>query len=250
MNDERTTAYLLQELSEREAEQFEEQCFAQAEWPAGELESAEDDLIEAYVRKELSPARRRRFEKYYLTTAAREDRVLLARSFLRVVCSAEPPKPTWIDRFRDLWNSHPLVLRYGSVAMVLILSVALLIWSIIPRSAPQTFANLNLTIALENRSHGPSSAPQKVKLPLGADALRLSLTLPEPAPAGAVYSVEWENAKGPLKTLAIESQDANSIRVVIPADELVPGRYALKLVRKNPGRPEERINGSYFFDVE
>lgn len=252
MNDERITAYLLKELTEREAEHFEEQCFAQPEWPASELESAEDDLIEAYVRKELSPARRRRFEKHYLTTTARKDRVLLARSFLRVVCSAEPPKPTWMDRVRDFWNSQPLVLKYGSVAMVvLILSVALLIsWPTKRYVAPQTFAHLNLTIASENRSQGDSTTRQKIKLPLGADALRLSLALPEPAPAGAAYSVQWENAKGPLKTLAIESQDGNSIRVVIPADELVPGRYALKLVRKNQDGTEERLNGSYFFDVE
>ena len=40
MTDERTREYLLEELTELEAEQFEEQCFAQPEWPASELESA------------------------------------------------------------------------------------------------------------------------------------------------------------------------------------------------------------------
>ena len=168
MTDERTKAYLLQELTEREAEQFEEECFTQPVWPAGELESAEDDLIEAYVRKELSPEQQRRFEKYYLTTTAREDRVLLARSFMRVVCSTEPAKPTWLDQLRNLWNTQPLKLKYASAAIVFILSGALLMWSIKPHSTPQTFANLNLTIASENRSQGESTAPQKIKLPLGA----------------------------------------------------------------------------------
>jgi hypothetical protein len=247
MTDERITAYLLQELPEGEAEQFEGQCFAQPEWPSGELESAEDDLIEAYVRNELSPERQQRFEKYYLTTTAREDRVLLARSFVRVVCSADPPKSTWFDRCRELWNTQPLKLKYASGAMVLILAVVVLIWSITPHSTPKTFANLNLTIATERRSEGASNAPQKIKLPLGADALRVTLTLPEPTPQGATYSVQWENSKGPLKTLEIESQNFESITVVIPADELVPGRYALKLLRKNP---DERVNGSYFFEVE
>src|SRR5215211_9421074 len=233
MTDERTTAYLLQELTEREAEQFEEECFAQPDWPAGELESAEDDLIDAYVRKELTPEQQQRFEHYYLTTTAREDRVLLARSFMRVVCSADPPKSGWLDQWRDLWNTQPLKLKYASAAIVLILSAVLLMWSIKPYSTPQTFANLNLTIASENRSQGDSTALRKIKLPLGADALRLSMTLPEPAPKGATYTVQWESTKGPLKSLAIESQDANSIKVVIPAAELVPGRYALKLLRKD-----------------
>jgi hypothetical protein len=250
MTDERITAYLLKELSEREAERFEEQCFAQPEWPASDLESAEDELIEAYVRKKLSRAQRRRFEKYYLTTTARKDRLFFTRSFLRVVCSAEPTKPTWIDRFRDFWDTQPVTVKYASVALALILGVALLTWSIIPHSAPKTFANLNLTIASENRSQGASTALQKVTLPLGADALRVSLTLPEPAPEGAAYSIGWENSKGLLKTLAIESQDANSIKVVIPANDLVPGRYALKLLRKNPDGTEQRISGSYFFDIE
>jgi len=250
MTDERITAYLLRELSEREAEQFEEQCFAQPEWPASDLESAEDDLIEAYVRKKLSRARRRRFEKYYLTTTAREDRVVLARSFLRVVCPGEPPKPAWIDRFRDFWDAEPVTVKYASVAVVLLLGVVLLLWSIIPHSRPKTFANLNLTTTSENRSKGASNAPQKLTLPLGADALRVSLKLSEPAPQGAAYSVQWEDSKGPLKTLAIESEDTNFIKVVIPADDLVPGRYALKLLRKNPDGTEARVSGSYFFDVE
>ena len=69
MTDERTTAYLLDELPEHEAEQFEEQCFSQPEWPDVELQSAEDDLIHAYIKNQLSPERRRRFEENYLTTA-------------------------------------------------------------------------------------------------------------------------------------------------------------------------------------
>ena len=72
MTDERTTAYLLDELPQHEAEQFEEQCFSQPEWPEVELESAEEDLIQAYIKNELSPERRRRFEENYLTTAARD----------------------------------------------------------------------------------------------------------------------------------------------------------------------------------
>jgi len=246
MTDERITAYLLQELSAREAEQLEEQCFAQPEWPAGDLASAENDLIEAYVRKELSWTRRRRFKKRYLVTQARKDRLLLARSFLQIVC---PPKLTWTQRHNNLWPTQALISKYATVAAVLILSVALL-WSY-RSSAPGTFEDLNLTIASDNRTRGASNAPtEKITLPLGADALRVSLTLPEPAPEGATYSVQWENVKGPLKTWEIKSEDGKSIQVVIPADDLTPGQFALKLWRKNQDGTTQRVNGSYFFDVE
>ena len=252
MTDERTTAYLLQELTEREAEQFEEQCFAQPEWPASDLDSAEDDLIEAYLRKELTPDRQRRFEKKYLTTNARKERLLLAESFLRVVCSTEQPKLTWIARLRGFWNVQPLIPKYATLAAIFVLGVALLLWYWSRPSAPRTFANINLTnVALTRRSNDAPNAPtQKVTLPLGADALRISLTLPDPAPKGATYRVRWENVKGVLKDLQTESPDPNSVQVDILAGELVPGQYTLKLFRKNPDGTEQRVNGDYFFNVE
>src|ERR1044071_5103028 len=130
ITDERITAYLLNELTEREAEEFEEQCWAQPEWPASDLESAEDDLIEAYVRNELTPERRRRFEEHYLITTAREDRVLLAKSFLCVACSAPSPKWTWTDQLKRFWKAQALIPKYATVVIVLLLGVVLLIWSL------------------------------------------------------------------------------------------------------------------------
>ena len=250
MTDERITAYLLQELTQREAEQFEEQCFAQPEWPAGDLDSAEDDLIEAYVQKKLSPERHQRFEEKYLTTEARKDRVLLARAFLRVVCSADPPELTWTDRLRRFWNVQGLIPRYATIFAVAILGVALLVWSWDRLSGPRTFADINLTsMASARRAQDASTTPiQKISLPLGVDALRISLTLPEPTPEGATYSVQWENVKGLLKTLPVDSHNAKSVVVIIPANELTPGQYTLKLIRKH-GETEQRI-GDYFFDVE
>jgi hypothetical protein len=251
LTDERITAYLLGELTEREAEQFEEQCFAQPEWPVGELDSAEDDLIEAYLHNELTPDRHRRFEEKYLTTAARQERVLLARSFLCVACSADPPNPSWFDQFRRSWNVQWVIPKYATLLAILILSVVLFVWSWNRPSTPRTFADINLVSFTSARGAKETANPitEKVTLPLGADALRISLTLPEPTPAGATYSVEWENVKGLLKTLPIESQDAKSIKVVIPANDLAPGQYTLKLVRKKDGEIEQRI-GAYFFNVE
>ena len=251
MTHERIIAYLLDELSESEAEQFEEECWALPEWPSDDLESAEDDLIEAYVHNELSPDRHRRFEEKYLITEARKDRVLLARSFVRVVCSSDPPNLTWTNRVRRFWNTQTLTPRYVSAAAILIIGVALLVWYLIRPVSPQTFAEINLTsVASVHRADDASTPPvQKISLPLGADALRISLMLPEPTPEGATYSVQWENAKGPLKTLEIESQDDKSIKVVIPAEELAAGQYTLKLSRKKPGETDQRI-GDYFFNVE
>lgn len=250
MIEERTTAYLLNELPETEAEQFEEQCFSQPEWPEVELDSAEADLIIAYIKNELSPERRRRFEDNYLTTEARKERLLLARSFLRVVCPENRSKLPWTRRLSGSLKSLPFaprlaVPKFASVILILGL-IATLLWFAFSPRRPQTFATLNLAISAETRA--ASSQPQKVSLPLEKDALRISLTLPESQ--DAKYRVQWEDVKGPLQTLEIEKQDANSVSVVIPADKLTPGQYALKLFRKNADGTEERVPGSYFFIVQ
>src|SRR5215210_4154430 len=84
MTDENIIAYLLEELPDEDAEQFEDACFAEESWPS-RLDLAEEDLIDAYLRNELTPERRQRFERNYLTTPAREERVILAAALLRQV---------------------------------------------------------------------------------------------------------------------------------------------------------------------
>lgn len=250
MIEERTTAYLLNELPDTEAEQFEEQCFAQPEWPEVELDSAEADLIMAYIKNELSPERQRRFEENYLTTQARKERLLLARSFLRLVCPDGQPKPPWTQRLSGSLKSLAFaprfsVPKFASVVLALVL-IGTLLWFALSQRRPQTFAHLNLTMSTETR--GVSSQQQSVTLPLAEDALRISLTLPEPPVA--TYRVVWEDVKGPIEDLEIEKQDANSLSVIIPAGKLTPGQYALKLFRKNADGTEGRVPSNYFFIVE
>ena len=244
MTDERTTAYLLNELAEPEAELFEDECFAQPEWPDMELESAEEDLIYAYIKNELSPERRRRFEENYLTTEARRERVLFARSIMDVVCQ---PKPTWrqrlVDSFKSLaFTSQFPVPKFAAIVLAAGL-IATVAWFALRTKPPQTFLPLNLMISTDTR--GESSRAQIVQLPLKEDALRITLTLPEPGE----YRVQWDDIKGTRKYLEIEKQDAKSISVIIPAGELTPGQYALKLVPKSTNETAEPLLGSYLFEV-
>jgi methionine-rich copper-binding protein CopC len=115
--------------------------------------------------------------------------------------------------------------------------------------SPQTFAALTLTINVSNnRAEGAQAS--KVKLPLNASALKISLTLPERLPTAARYRVELENDNGETKGLEITEQEARSVTVVIPAEQLIRGQYALKLFTTKADGTEQRINGSYFFTVE
>lgn len=236
MTDEQITAYLLEELTEQESEQFEEQCFAQDEWPA-EMDAAEQDLIDAYLRNELSSDRKRRFVERYLTTDARKARVLATKTIHQVLC-AEQPRSTWREWLQALWQ-RPLVPQIAIAVLVLAVSIGIF-W---PRfRGPQTFTPIELAMSTSNRATGVQ--PRIVSLPLNTDALQIHLKLPEPAPDAAGYSVKWENVNGALGELKIESQDAQSVVVSIPAADLKPGQYLLRLSNKTG------VIGNYFFNAE
>jgi hypothetical protein len=250
MTDERITAYLLQELSEEEAERFEEQYFALDEWPT-ELESAEQELVDAYVNNELRKNRRLRFEKNYLTTDARKARVLTAQS-LRKILPPPRPKPvrkvTFMQKLQAFLR-RPLVPQ----AAVGIFLIAVTITLVLPfllrgRRPPQTFQHLDLTLSSATRSTGVQT--EKVILPLRAEALEIRLKLPEQSTNAAAYRIQWENTSNKLEDLQIGSRDSQSVIVVIPAYKLSPGQYTLKVFTVNPDGTEQRVNGSYFFTAE
>ena len=240
MTDERITAYLLRELTEEEAERFEEQCFSQEEWPA-ELDSAEQDLIDAYLRNELSKDRRRRFEQNYLTTDARKASVLTAESFFRVLCPAPPPEVTLGEKLQA-FSQRPLVQQAAVAVLVLAISIPVALFIIRGERSPQTFTPLYLAMSTSERA--TAAQIQEVTYPLGTDALEIHLKLPEPS-AGR-YQIQGEDVKGRLLDLEIKSQDAQSMVVIIRAGELSPGKYNLKLSTTNPDGTKSEV-GNYFF---
>jgi len=235
MTDERITAYLLEELTQQESEQFEEQCFAQDEWP-DQLDAAEQELIDAYLRNELTSDRKRRFQERYLTTDARKARVLAARTLHETLCPVQPKSiwPEWLRAFMQ----RPLI---PQTAIAILVLAAVVIVILIPRS-PRTFTQIELAMSSSDRSTG---VQQKiVSLPLSTEALEIHLKLPEPSADTTGYSVQWEDTNGHARELKIDSQDAQTLVVTIPANQLTPGQYILRLFKKGD------VMGDYFFTAE
>lgn len=256
MTDERIIAYLLKELPEDELERFEEECFAQEDWPL-EINSAEEDLIDAYLRNELNAEQRQRFEQNYLTTEGRCERVRMAAALLRHVdahyTAVKLPAPQsqtksrWADWFRALLGGQNLIFRAGTAVLVAALIIGLLWLFLFRKSAPQTFATLSLSLSVNNREEGGRAA--RVTLPIKEDALKIALRLPD-ASAADQYRVTLMNANGETKPLDVVEQDGQFISVVIPAGQLQRGQYALLVFMKKGDNTEQRISGSYLFTVE
>jgi hypothetical protein len=82
MNDEQKISnYLLGALPETEAERLDELSVANDEF-AARMRVVENDLVDAYVKGELSGKTLKRFESHYLASPMRREKVRFAQAFL------------------------------------------------------------------------------------------------------------------------------------------------------------------------
>src|SRR5258708_10755197 len=118
--------YLLGNLSEEERVRVEDRAFADPAY-LGALEAAEADLMDAYVRGELPQSDRRQFERLFLTSRQRRNRVEFARA-LATVADESKPLQFPVQERQSVWHaflnlfhvSHP-VLRLAAGMAVLAL---------------------------------------------------------------------------------------------------------------------------------
>ena len=99
-DDRQLVRYLLGQLSEDETERMDEASVVD-DAVAFRLRSAENDLVDAYVAGTLDGETRKQFERFYLGTARRREKVRFADRFLRAVDRVPEPVPvrrrlTWL----------------------------------------------------------------------------------------------------------------------------------------------------------
>jgi len=83
-------SYLLGELSEEEQVRVEDHAFTDPSYLA-EIEAAEADLIDTYVRGELPPDSLPGFERRFLRSPSRRSKLELAQALARVVVESKSP---------------------------------------------------------------------------------------------------------------------------------------------------------------
>jgi hypothetical protein len=107
-------------------------------------------------------------------------------------------------------------------------------------------------LTASRNERGEGDQPTVIKLPLKADALKISLQLLNPAvlKTAARYRVELENDNGEKKALETSGHDGQSVVVVIPGAELKRGQYFLRVFAVQADGAEQRIPGSYLLTVD
>jgi hypothetical protein len=135
MNDQMLVRYLLGLLRPEDAERLDEACMVDDEI-AARLRLAEQDLVDAYVRRRLTGETLARFESHYLASPRRRENVAFARRFVPAVDRAAAPRAAAIRRPLRVWAPTSLTLLSrrsmlaAAAALVLIGSGALLFQSV------------------------------------------------------------------------------------------------------------------------
>lgn len=130
LNSEKLIArYLLGDLTEEQQIEIEDRAFADKDYLAA-ITAVENDLIDEYVRHELSDAERRQFESRFLASAERRKRVEFAKALagLKVEAPAknvvaQPAAWSWRDSLYAFLNGLNPTARFATVAAMLLVLV-------------------------------------------------------------------------------------------------------------------------------
>lgn len=240
----RLRRYLLGQLANSARDDVEQNILVNEELFA-ELLIVEDELTDEYIDGRLSQADRGNFESHFLATPERQQNLRFARALKRYVTThsdRREPIPQPVTGFRNSWSLR------AAVAVAIVAIIAGSWWFYFHQSSPKTFVPLTLTSSPFTRSEG--LPVPKVTLPLNADALKISLRLPEQSPTAVRYRVELLSENGENLPLDIAEQDAQSLVVVVRAEQLRRARYVLEVFAIKADGTEQRINASYQFAVE
>jgi hypothetical protein len=123
-NEKLIARYLLGDLPEEQQVEIEDRAFADKEY-LGLITGVENDLIDEYVRRELSETDRRKFESRFLASAERRKRVEFAKALARVPVAMErtvisqPAQWTWRDSLYAFFVGLNPAVKFATVGVVL-----------------------------------------------------------------------------------------------------------------------------------
>lgn len=126
--------YLLGELSEEQQIEIEDRAFSDRRYRQN-ITAVENDLIDEYVRKELSDSQRRKFEARFLASADRRRRVEFARALTTLVSEVPAAQiqretqatvstpATWRESLAAFFGGFAPAFRFSMAAAALLLFV-------------------------------------------------------------------------------------------------------------------------------
>lgn len=240
---ERLEDYLLGLLSEAETEQLDELSITDEAF-AWRLRAAEDDLVDAYVRGDLPPQTRARFEEFYLASPRHRQRVEFARDLARTTDRARD-QPNGVAPALNASSTHEIHrprarmsgawwLLAAAAAVVVAFGAMLVRTGLVrPDSSASTTA-----VAGSNPAQGSSAPRSTANPPADLPSVATTPVAAGRAPTGPVVTAEPvvlspdTRAAGSIKTLTIP-QNADRVAFDLRLETNDFPRYQATL--KDPG---------------
>ena len=252
--------YLLGQLDEADEERVELRLLTDPAF-SEEFDTVVDEITDQYVGNEFHGEERERVEKYFLKSAERQNKVKFARELLQRAAvergdlaasvAVQPqvsPQPGIFERARLFWASQHFSFRVATTVATLIVMVGVVLLMRPGTRTSGTYALVNLRISNSDRASG--SETKSVRLEPENAGIRIELTLPDQVPQANSYRVELLDEQQSARNLPIADRNAQSLIVTIPANEIRRGSYIIRLYGVNSEGTEQKIRGSYFFNVE
>lgn len=221
-------AYLLHETNEEERLAFSEKWMDDPVLHE-QLRMAEAELLDAYVRDDVSAERRRRIEVYLLTSPRQLEKLAFARQLHERLAVPRRAVP-W---FR--WAAAAGILALAGAALWLARENGSLERQVMearlhPPAPPAAGAPFAVRLA-ESDTRG-ASAEARVTIPAGAEVVRLELEMnaADRSDAGRIdISLGGRTVWSQTPVAELSRGGKLAATAWVPAAILVPGRYEIKL---------------------
>ena len=260
-DDQILVQYLLGSLPEDQSERLDELSVSDDDF-VWRLHAAENDLVDAYVRNELSGETLERFRSFYLSSTLRREKVKFAETLL-ALGEHEPPSTRW-------WFTAPMAIpRWGLAAAI---AAALLIAGVLIYDNTR-LRNRVQEAKQEHRQQVPSRTEESAPAPVSVamvltPPVRGAGKIPElaaPRAAGsALFEVQLETGDFPAYQIELKKPSTDralwrsdslkahpagsrrAVSIAVPTNLLESGTYILELSSVGPN-PE--VIANYAFKV-
>lgn len=214
--------YLLGELPEAWQAHFEERFFTDDECYT-QLQIVEECLIDDYVRGQLSPERQERFERQYLVSERRRQKVAFVRTLMQAIAELPSPASHETTHWRQTllhWRERPAALRLAFVGLALLILIGG-VW----------LASEMTRLRRQKAQLQAESATLRQQKPVNQTASQPQTTVDVPSPNTQTRPAPAGSSSSTKSSTSVPSHSA------IVTQTLKPGRY-----RGEAAQPGEREN--------
>jgi hypothetical protein len=259
--------YLLGELAEEKQRQLEESLLTNSEL-FEEILMAEDELVDEYTAGLLDERERERFEKHFLATPERLQKLRFARAFKKHIASArarespaatadDPQTASWKQWLPAFLHTRNPILSYSLATALLLLPMAAL-WLILHSyGGPEVTTNGGpspsnfFPITLTPGAVRDAGEMKRIAIPASADGAQLRLELASDAYQSYRATLQTDEGREIFTGDNLKAEATGGGKVVVlsfPSRLLTNGDYQVKLRGITTGGTPEDI-GNYYFRV-